>query len=769
VQIACGWLLVGAVVVVTLARIGDPPAAVVAFLLVWLTCTTLPGVLVWRSLARRSSLVQELGFGSVLGIGLLLLAWLPAILLHRPLLMWLWPIGVVILFAAAPPLRRHWRPERSLETTTPARWHLAMMSVFVIGLLRLVLTRLVQQPLPPHATNIFQDVWYELSLTQRLAHSVTIGDPEVAGVPLVYHWFSNAQASATASLSGVPSYEVILHLWPVPMLFTLALAVAAATERILEGPHGSAPNRRWWAGPLAAFLAAGLPVALFLSQPQIPGIDNGFVVSSTSGILAMTVVLALVGPVLDLLRGRASPGTWALVLLLLVLSAGTKPSILPVVACGSALTGLVEWARTRAFPRVAAILTVVPVVLIPLAALTVMGSTSGSRLQLFETLSLDPAFQRAAGATVGLPGHGGWIAPGIAAEPARMWPLVAGLLALYVLTELPRLLGILGVADPTLRRDPGTWWCTGVVASGFCGLWVLAHPGYSQHYFWRIVIGLAIALTVATAVRLVPPVVRAKQLLPAVSVTCLVGICVGLSVVLVGSGRDVGVARRLLPYGAAAVVLAVLLAAMRRWRAHDPTRRAGLPALTVVVAFCFAAGIPAALGITAPAGNDSTDASAADAATVRYTSEAEQRAALWLGEHSGPDDIIATNVFCSPPRYRPGCRHVSFWVSALTGRQLLIGGWAYTAENLTEYGHGSQTYQQHRSPWPSTVGLSLAAVRDPNPRVFAALRHRGVRWIFADRRATAVSSRLDRYATPRYANSEVRIYEIALPVRRRGS
>ena len=73
-----GWLLLGVGVLLAMVGVGDRPLWAVAYFAVWAVSTTVPGVLVWRALARPSTLVQELGFGSVLGIGLLLLAWLPA-------------------------------------------------------------------------------------------------------------------------------------------------------------------------------------------------------------------------------------------------------------------------------------------------------------------------------------------------------------------------------------------------------------------------------------------------------------------------------------------------------------------------------------------------------------------------------------------------------------------------------------------------------------------------------------------------------------------
>ena len=148
-----GWLLVLSAVVAGLTTAGDPAMSVVVYFGVWLASTTVPGVLMWRALARPTTLVQELGFGSVLGIALLLLAWLPATLAHQPMLMWLWPAGVVVAFATVPSLRRHWWPRRSPERHTPGRWHAAMMLVCGIAFARLSAVTLHMWPLPPTASS----------------------------------------------------------------------------------------------------------------------------------------------------------------------------------------------------------------------------------------------------------------------------------------------------------------------------------------------------------------------------------------------------------------------------------------------------------------------------------------------------------------------------------------------------------------------------------------------------------------------------------------
>ena len=69
-------------------------------------------------------------------------------------------------------------------------------------------------------------------------------------------------------------------------------------------------------------------------------------------------------------------------------------------------------------------------------------------------------------------------------------------------------------------------------------------------------------------------------------------------------------------------------------------------------------------------------------------------------------------------------------------------------------------YQRLPSPWPDRVDLSLKAVRTPDSAVISALERRGVRWIFADRRATEVSPELEEFASLRYRNDDVLIYRL---------
>ncbi len=288
---------------------------------------------------------------------------------------------------------------------------------------------------------------------------------------------------------------------------------------------------------------------------------------------------------------------------------------------------------------------------------------------------------------------------------------------------------------------------------------MLSHPAYSQHYFWRIVIPLGVVLTVTTAIRQLPWPHRGTG--RPVLAFVLAGLLTALVLRLVFADPvdpPDPILGRLLPYAVAAVVLGACLLGYRS------LTRPTLASYVAVVCFvCGLAVVQTTADLVAPAQAAVAGSSTAKAVTVRYVTVEEQEAASWLREHSHPDDVVATNVFCAPQRYTPDCRHVSFWLAGLTGRQLFLGAWTYTEASLAAYGEAVDqegSYQQVAAPWPQRLELSLRAVRDPSAADIAALRAQGVTWIFADRRATQVSARLSDMATLRYRNADVLVYRL---------
>jgi hypothetical protein len=140
----------------------------------------------------------------------------------------------------------------------------------------------------------------------------------------------------------------------------------------------------------------------------------------------------------------------------------------------------------------------------------------------------------------------------------------------------------------------------------------------------------------------------------------------------------------------------------------------------------------------------------------------EESAALWLGKHSKPTDVVAANTWCRPAgRQTPGCDARGYIVSGIAGRRTLIEGWAYTNQAMAEQGVGGKRYTEQPSPWPERVALTNQALAAPTPELLRRLHDEyDVRWLYADARDGTVSPALDRLATLRHRIGKVRIYEL---------
>jgi hypothetical protein len=207
-----------------------------------------------------------------------------------------------------------------------------------------------------------------------------------------------------------------------------------------------------------------------------------------------------------------------------------------------------------------------------------------------------------------------------------------------------------------------------------------------------------------------------------------------------------------------AIVAGVLIAVV------ISVRRRGTPlvwARRLAVAL-IAAGLGGSIAV---AGNDWTRAIVQGPLPApipgRAITAAEMRAALWLDENAGNDDVVATNVHCEPIDRPWRCDARAFWVAGLGGRRTVIESWGYSDDALAANGVDGLKYV-----------LQPAADRERfalNERVFAGgsaadlellERDYGVRWLLADSRAGSVSPALASRADVRLASGSVTIYEL---------
>jgi hypothetical protein len=769
VVIGLAWLSVLVASLVSLGQTSVPGQQIVAYLAAWLLGGTVPGVLVWRAVSGPSTFVRELGYGSVLGIALQLAMWAVATAVHRPVLLAALPAGVIVSFVAVPQLRRHLWPRRSIGTRTPARWHVVMAAVTVLSIWRLSLSWLQNVAVPPEPSSIGKDLWFHVALAHEMARTIRPQDPFIVGEALRYHWFADAHVAATAQLSGATIPNTMLALWLVPILVVLLLVVAAAAEHFMAGPLAEPAGvelsdaRRWWVGPCAAFFVIFSPAVWQLTERGGPEILPPFRISSPTATLASIVVVAFAAPVLDILRRRARPGTWVILIVLLMTGAGTKPSVLPVIASGAAVVILADLLRRRGLNRSMLVVVGLAGLITVAAAPFLFGSTGGSRLQLFGLTMNDPAYRLLAPPRRVLAGGGGWLVPALADNLPWAVPVVAMLVAQRTLAEVPRLLALAGLAVRPLREDPAVVWAAGVVLGSYGAMWVLAHPAYAQVFFWSSTIPLATVVTVTNAARMLPVGRRAWRLAGPLALTSAPGLVAGALL----WGREqrtwaapswAGIADRLLPYGVVALSLAICVGLAVALRRFD--RGAAIPLLAVVTACCLAVTLPATYDTIRDRATRSPGRAPVQV-NLNYVSAEQAEAALWLQENSASTAVVATNFFCLPMgQDSRRCVRNSMWLSAITGRRTVLSDWTYSEASFARYDATTRIWRMP-SPRPERLQLSIRAVERPTPRVLGRLRKDyGARWIFADRRATRISPKLKRLASLRYESQNIRIYRL---------
>jgi hypothetical protein len=737
--------MLGAVQTALLTTAGAPTVSAFLTVLAWIVTTLVPGVLLWSLAVPRSDWLDRVGFGSVAGIALSLLAWSVCVVTQAWWLGWVLPLVACATMWLVPWSRRQIARASMVRFDARSRM-LATSAAALATLLVLFVTHLLRQPLPPAANSTYQDFWYHTTLVNELSQTALPSDPSVAGEALTYHWFAHAHMALLSELAGAEHAQMVLHGWYVLMAPTL-IAVA------MSGVRALAPAALPWITAAGVFTLIALPGTL--AADSTVAAEPIFTVLSPTNVLAVLVPLALVGAVAPLLREGAH-SAWIGALPLIALGAGAKPSVLPVVIAGGAVAMIGACLLQRRILVQPTLVVLIPAVALAISATGLIGSAGATKLQLFQSLTLSDAFA-AVGGIAFRNWHyndGGLIPSFISSGWGGLFVVAAVTGLTSVLGNATRLLGLFGLASHETRRDLAWLWAAGTVAAGFGAQWVLAHPGYSQLYFWFGVAPLGAVLSLAALQRafntldvpLRPP--RGWLLAGFAVVTGFASL--GLAMLpLAEEWRSTAVVQAaplvlLVVAGCVSIIVLRLRADVR---------------LAAAVCFAIIASLPFSLQwvreiITEPNSHQNPQ-------DWRHVTRDEQEAALWLREHSRQDEIVATNVMCQPVAYAEGCSHQSFWVSALSERTMLLSGWAYSNASTEAFTRGGE-YASQSSPWPDRVRVQLDAVISGSQEAYRSLvEDYGVSWYFADRRATDVELPPAAVARLAFANDEVLIFELS--------
>lgn len=756
------WLAVAGVLTVALADTDVTLVDTLRYALYVTAGIVLPGTLVHRALrGSRGNLPEDIGYGAATGLLLELAAWGVFVTTGASWVLRAWQAPVILAFLAVPRLRRLWRIAE--PRPAPAAWcwtvaaSLGAITVWLHGIWRSL-------PLPPTTVGYYQDLLYHMSLVREVMRPLPFDQPQYAGEPIHYHLLVDAHIGSASLTAGVDPNVALMRLWYAPILFAGVLAFAALAREL---------TGRWLAGPVAAVVIL-FAEALWLGGPMRSTVVSPILAFSPSTLYLLPLLALLVAGCAAAVRGQPLGGGWALLPAAGLACAGAKFNAPPVIIAGLlAATVVAALTRRRVpWPALAALALVV--------AATVAGgylfvdrSGRGTGLQFLSMVQwsepyravVEPEFR------MGVPGT----LPAAMADADRGdWGFVWSLVAWYEIAQLPLLLGFLALARRRTRTDPATWLLAGAVVAATAALWSVFHPSMGQLYFTRCAMPLGLLLTVWLAVdglhRRAGATVLAAAVVAGLAGTVLLSRSMP-------AGDPAPTARAWLvamfaplAVAVAAVALAsvawLLAASWARRRPAEPAGRlvGGLAGGGVAVLAAVVLGASITPNVRSLVHDIRDLGTPEPAAAKNQILAAEMRAAMWLDRHAGPDDVVATNVRCQPVRTRPSCDARSFWVSGLSGRRVLLEGWAYTPWALAGHGVDELSYAAQPPKDPDRLAHNDAAFTAPTAASLALLHSRyGVRWLLADKRAAPVSPALASLATERYSDGPVTVYELAGP------
>ncbi|WP_067495086.1 hypothetical protein [Actinoplanes sp. TFC3] len=736
------WVLVALAYVFALRHYDTPGLDIAVYSAYLAVGVVAPGTLVYRALrGSRGNLPEDLGLGTATGLFVQLVGWALAAATGLQQVLWCWPLLVLVAFASVPPLRRHWRIAE--PQPLPVRWSW----MIAWGLLVIVAWGAVSWsavPLPPADTAYYQDFMYHLSLVQEMTRSMPFQVPQLAGDTLRYHYLSDADMAAASMITRIPESTVLLRLWNVPIA-AAALMVIAVLGREVSG--------KWWAGPLAGAAGIGaLPLAL--GNPVTPNGGSPLTFPSPSQTYALPLLALLVLFAIDLLRKRPLGPLWFVIPVLALACAGAKSSALPPLIAGVALAAMMLWIRDRAFPRAAAGLFIA--LLIPMYLGTKLFAGGGAGVLGLQPLAalrwMDP-YSQTLGVADGFV-QNGFLPPGLAGADARGWVFALAVVAWWLVMQAPRLLGLFGLGTRPMRIDPAAWLLGGMIVAGTGAAWVFYHPSASQFYFFLGALPFGCVLTVwflADRVR--------RWWIPVAGF--MAGAVWALTAPDVARPSNtelwsqwagtlgLPVLRALAFVAVAAIVVLVL---RKSWRSL----------LVAVVAASLGSGMAAIASSYSQTLWRTGTSPARQPLTSRLITQEEMRAAIWLDEHAGNDDIVATNVHCQAIALAEPCDARAFWVAGLGGRRTLVESWGYSDATVAANGVNGLSYPVQPAPDQAEFQLNERAFRAAAPADLRALREQyNVKWLFADARAGFVSPALDSAAAVRYISGPVTIYELS--------
>lgn len=694
---------------------GPPFAESIKFGIVF-TLQFVGGFLIWTVISNgNTSIAESLGFGCVLGALSSLIS--SQLLRSTPLsgIGWLAP-SLIAVVVVAPRLSRHHSPRFSKSALREVLW---VSIISIAGFLPLAAFWISNPAKITDWTAYFGDIPYHEAIAKSLTNFGPSDTIFVPGDPLHYHWFADAWAGTVSSLASLGPYVGTTRAIYVFAIFASVCLVWAWAKRLSQVK----------AAPVIASLA--LVLACFIGL----GVNNSYSMFVTdispTHTFAIPVGLALALICTELMSRRLPKSA---LMLVIVLSGATLASRAPIAMVGlvALTTSLVAmWARAG-FGRVFAI---VACSLIGYATAYILvisgGPPNGLGVELNTFISNTFGF-----------------------VPFST-PLgqILGYLSMCAAVSAPWLgLAILLQRAASAQRA-ALWWAVGSTISGLVFVVVLAQPGRGQiSFLWASAIfvlpisgiGVAEGIEVLRKSRSVGDHRITKRLVAVCVFGCLVGLIGLFNAVLTKDFVFGGYLRWIFPFAAwtSAFIVSCLVFTRAKSAEHKSYVLAASAIVLMVAAICAS--------VTASVIRVYSEERVIDSATPLAISPDDVEAASWLDARVPLNEVVATNRQCGDVSGQPPeCGSISYVVSSLTGRRVLIEGYSYAVVPLTDWAR-------------DRIDLSWKFGLNPDLDSLSRLWNEGVRWIWIDRKFDIAESWIP-FGDVRYQNPTVALVELRDP------
>lgn len=720
--------------------------SIVALLRFWVFGLTLPGFILWRLASPfRHNLIEDVAAGSLVGVAILLLVYMGVAPLGLQQWAWLWAAPVLMAGAAVPRWRRRVlsKVERPIHPVTA--WLIVAacaLPLYGTGRYR----NLLPAPYTDARSNS-PDMAFHQALSASAKYDFPLQAPYVNGEQMDYHYFWHQFTAATSWATGIDLTDLVYTIGWVPLLIAGTALIFALTDRLAPSSH--------WAGPLAIAVASiggtvsAYPQGSLLSE----GLMNYIWGSPTQNLGgALITLLALIG--VDLLRGRSSPSTWVMFVVIAAAGSGSKATVLPLIICGLALVVFVRLCYGR-LARSAVLIAVALGGIFAASIVVVFGMhSSGLAVKPWVTFAKIGIYPLIADPL-----------PSGQFDHSAMW--ISGITACLGLILGSAGLIILTGTAARWFRDPGMIFLVGISIAGFCAMILTDQPGTSQLYFHRTAVPVIAALAAGGVWMLVFWFAdKHSDLVVLASVLGGIGATAAARAIVKAGGanpfrQDDGSLHGLIAPWVWTIALLLLVAAVVTVVWKRGRHRRGRPTRIAMASFALA-GMGAGLFLPVQAMAEYKPVVLAPQTDKQLLgpTRSQAAAAVWLRDHAAPGELIATNAHCAS-KNTLGCDARHFWISALSERHVLIEGWGYTNtlnDLVAGTGMGPNSLPFWDQPRLEENDIVFVAPTRDNLRV---LREKyGVRWLYADPTQTIVSSTLNSLATLRFKASDALVYEL---------